>query len=164
LGSGQLNATANVPGTFSYSPAAGTVLPIGNGQTLSVTFTPTDSVDYSQATKSVLINVDPVGITPVDLIATSVLTRGPGGSILVTVTVANAGGTAASKVALTGATLDGTSSSGLPVALGSIPAGSKATTVLTFPNVGATGSRSVLAISGTYTGGIFSGSLRVTLP
>jgi hypothetical protein len=36
----QLNATASVPGTFVYTPAAGTVLPVGNGQTLSVAFTP----------------------------------------------------------------------------------------------------------------------------
>jgi hypothetical protein len=39
LGSTQLNATANVPGTFSYSPAAGTLLKAGM-QTLSVVFTP----------------------------------------------------------------------------------------------------------------------------
>jgi len=36
----QLNATANVAGTFSYNPAAGTVLTAGASQTLSVTFTP----------------------------------------------------------------------------------------------------------------------------
>ena len=41
LGATQLNATANVPGTFVYSPAAGTVLPVGT-HTLRVTFTPTD--------------------------------------------------------------------------------------------------------------------------
>src|SRR5213079_2769416 len=38
----QLNATANVPGSFVYSPVAGTVLNAG-AQTLSVTFTPTDT-------------------------------------------------------------------------------------------------------------------------
>ena len=32
LGATQLNATANVPGTFTYTPAAGTVLPQGAGQ------------------------------------------------------------------------------------------------------------------------------------
>ena len=40
LCSTQLDATANVAGTFAYSPAAGTVLKAGT-QTLSVTFTPT---------------------------------------------------------------------------------------------------------------------------
>ena len=38
----QLDATASVAGTFTYSPAAGTVLKAGN-DTLSVTFTPTDT-------------------------------------------------------------------------------------------------------------------------
>lgn len=54
----QLNATANVPGTFSYSPAAGAVLPVGNN-TLNVTFTPADSTDYSPATDSMVLVVNP---------------------------------------------------------------------------------------------------------
>ena len=53
----QLNAAADVPGTFVYSPVAGTVLPAGT-QTLSVTFTPTDSTDYAMATASVLLVVN----------------------------------------------------------------------------------------------------------
>src|SRR6185436_1024643 len=57
LGSTQLNATANVPGTFVYSPPAGTVLPVGSAQTLAVTFTPDDTASYSTATRSVPINV-----------------------------------------------------------------------------------------------------------
>jgi hypothetical protein len=60
LSSAQLNATASVPGTFAYSPAAGTV-PAGT-QTLSVTFTPTDTVDYSGAQASVPLQVS--SITP----------------------------------------------------------------------------------------------------
>ena len=42
----QLNATANVPGTFAYTPAAGVVLNAGTGQTLHVDFTPTDAANY----------------------------------------------------------------------------------------------------------------------
>jgi hypothetical protein len=49
LGAAQLNATANVPGTFSYSPASGTVLPAG-AQQLKVTFTPSNATDYTSAT------------------------------------------------------------------------------------------------------------------
>lgn len=56
LSSAQLNATANVPGEFLYSPAAGTVLPVGS-HTLSVTFTPTDSANYEGATASVTLVV-----------------------------------------------------------------------------------------------------------
>ncbi len=53
----QLNATASVPGTFSYAPPAGTVLGAGAGQVLTVTFTPTDLVNYKPATSTVLITV-----------------------------------------------------------------------------------------------------------
>ncbi|MEZ5324142.1 MAG: MBG domain-containing protein [Verrucomicrobiales bacterium] len=53
----QLNATANIEGTFDYSPASGTVLDAG-GHTLTVTFTPANTVDYSITTKSVSLTVD----------------------------------------------------------------------------------------------------------
>jgi hypothetical protein len=47
LSSTQLDAVANVPGNFVYSPVAGTVLRAGTQQ-LSATFTPTDTTDYKQ--------------------------------------------------------------------------------------------------------------------
>jgi hypothetical protein len=56
LSSAQLNATANVPGAFTYSPAAVTVLGPGR-QTLSVTFAPTDTQDYTNASASVPLMV-----------------------------------------------------------------------------------------------------------
>jgi sugar lactone lactonase YvrE len=64
LSAAQLNATASVPGTFVYSPALGSVLGAGS-QTLSVTFTPTDSVDYSATTQttSLTVNKDAASIT-----------------------------------------------------------------------------------------------------
>ena len=61
LSATQLNATASVPGTFAYTPAAGTVLAAGM-QTLSVTFTPTDTVDYSPAESMVTLTVNPAPI------------------------------------------------------------------------------------------------------
>src|SRR5262249_4332671 len=54
----QLNATANVPGTFTYTPAAGTVLAPGQHQSLGVVFTPTDLVDYNVTGTTVFINVN----------------------------------------------------------------------------------------------------------
>ena len=57
LTSAQLDATANVPGTLVYTPALGTVLNAGANQTLSVTFTPTDTTDYASVTYSVPITV-----------------------------------------------------------------------------------------------------------
>ena len=52
----QLNATADVPGTFEYTPAAGTKLTAGT-QTLTANFTPTDTANYNTAKKSVKITV-----------------------------------------------------------------------------------------------------------
>ncbi len=57
LSTTQLNATASVPGTFAYTPPAGSILNAGNGQALSVLFTPADPLTYSTATASVVINV-----------------------------------------------------------------------------------------------------------
>ncbi|HXI30968.1 MAG TPA: hypothetical protein VNG89_21175, partial [Vicinamibacterales bacterium] len=57
LSATQLNATANVPGTFEYDPPVGTVLPVGAVQTLSVTFTPTDTATYTSTTRSVPLTV-----------------------------------------------------------------------------------------------------------
>jgi uncharacterized repeat protein (TIGR01451 family) len=52
----QLNATANTPGTFTYTPAAGTVL--GKGpHNLHVDFAPTDTTNFDPTSKDVQINV-----------------------------------------------------------------------------------------------------------
>jgi hypothetical protein len=64
LGASQLAATATfagaaVTGSFNYSPPAGTILPVGNGQTLGVSFTPSDAVDFRAVTAAVPINVVP---------------------------------------------------------------------------------------------------------
>ena len=63
LSSARLDATANVAGTFTYTPAAGTVLPVGTGQTLSLVFTPNDTTDYASVTASTTIKVTP-DLTP----------------------------------------------------------------------------------------------------
>jgi hypothetical protein len=63
LGPNYLNATATVPGTFSYSPAAGTVLNAGQGQVLSVTFVPDDINQYAIATGSVSLDILPQPLT-----------------------------------------------------------------------------------------------------
>ena len=56
LSGAQLNATASVAGAFVYSPAAGTTPAVGT-QTLGVTFTPTDTANYVNATGSVSLVV-----------------------------------------------------------------------------------------------------------
>ena len=57
LSTAQLDATASVPGSFTYTPASGTVLNAGSGQTLSVSFTPTDATNYSTAAGTATIDV-----------------------------------------------------------------------------------------------------------
>jgi hypothetical protein len=56
LSSAQIDATASMPGTFTYSPPAGTILTAGV-HTLTVTFTPADSIDYTTATATTTITV-----------------------------------------------------------------------------------------------------------
>ena len=64
LGAAQLNASSSVAGNFSYTPAAGTVLPAGNN-TLSLVFTPTDNWNYSTVSANVTLNVNnPPSVSP----------------------------------------------------------------------------------------------------
>ena len=58
LTSAQLDASASVPGVFTYSPALGVVPPAGS-QTLSASFAPTDSVDYANASITTSLTVPP---------------------------------------------------------------------------------------------------------
>jgi hypothetical protein len=57
LSATQLNATADVDGTFVYTPAIGTKLVAGSNQALKGDFTPTDATDYNSTSKTVYINV-----------------------------------------------------------------------------------------------------------
>jgi YVTN family beta-propeller protein len=58
----QLDAAASVPGTFSYSPPAGTV-PQAGTQTLTAAFTPADPAGYTGGTVSVKLTVRPAPLT-----------------------------------------------------------------------------------------------------
>jgi hypothetical protein len=55
----QLDASSALPGSFSYSPTAGTVLAVGQ-HTLTATFTPSDMTDYTTGTATVTLTVNPV--------------------------------------------------------------------------------------------------------
>jgi len=61
----QLNATSGgVAGNYVYTPASGTVLNAGSGQTLSVQFTPSDTTDYNTPTATTAtINVSQATLT-----------------------------------------------------------------------------------------------------
>jgi hypothetical protein len=72
LSATQLNASASVPRALVYTPAAG-IIPAAGTDTLSVTFTPTNTTNYSTVTKTVSLIVtqaapvitwnNPAGIT-----------------------------------------------------------------------------------------------------
>jgi len=57
LSATQLNATANVTGTFSYSPDFGAFMSVGNNQELNVEFLPEDDANYNDIIATVYINV-----------------------------------------------------------------------------------------------------------
>ena len=77
LGLTQLNATADVPGKFTYTPASGTILPIGN-QTLSATFVPDDQNDYTiqQISVGLIVKLLPPIIVPLGTVAPALVTAG----------------------------------------------------------------------------------------
>lgn len=176
LSATQLDATASVPGTFTYTPPAGTVLGPGTGQTLSVNFQPTDATDYKDATASVTINV----LTPASCItgkyigplvigkgqtvcvqAGAVITSGviiqPGGALYMT------GGTVKGSVSATGAaaiTMCGGSVSGSATITGStgpLAIGTCGTNTIA-------GSVSITGNTGglTYQNNVVSGSLTIS--
>ena len=95
LSSTQLDATASVPGTFAYSPAAGTVLPYGS-QKLSVTFTPSDTADYTSVTDSVNIAVNKT--TPTATLTSSATAADVSEAITLTATVSSPAGTPTGSV------------------------------------------------------------------
>jgi len=61
LGAGQLNAVAAVPGIYTYTPAAGTVLPVGV-QALRLVFTPLDTGNYLRTTNNQPLVVLPLAL------------------------------------------------------------------------------------------------------
>jgi ELWxxDGT repeat protein len=63
LGPAQLNATAGISGSLSYSPAPGSLLPAGSGQIISVTFRPADTANYDVVTASVQLEVRPAPLS-----------------------------------------------------------------------------------------------------
>jgi hypothetical protein len=166
LSSVQLNATASVPGSFAYSPVGGTVLSVGNAQSLSAVFTPSDPANYQTASASTTINVNPAPppASGVNLLVTKILSR-TSGNIIIQLTVANTGGTTAAGVSLTSVKVGTTVATPLPQSLGSIAGGEWAVVTVAVPgSVGASGAASTLSVSGNYSGGSFNASARITLP
>ncbi|MEI9917763.1 MAG: MBG domain-containing protein [Bacteroidota bacterium] len=74
LSATQLNATFSVPGIATYIPGAGTILPTGDNQVISVNFTPTNTANYNSITGATafitVIKANPVvtWATPADIV------------------------------------------------------------------------------------------------
>ena len=88
LSATQLDATSALPGTFTYAPVAGTVLPIGPN-TLTATFTPTDTVHYTTATAKVTVTVIPA--TPVVALTASSNSTFSSNTVTFTAVISSAG-------------------------------------------------------------------------
>jgi hypothetical protein len=159
LSATQLNASANIPGTFVYTPPAGTVLPQGLGQKLSATLTPKDSANYTAGSASVTIDVGAPNFA-----MTSTLARDASGNVSATVTLTNTGGVTATGVAITAAFLNRLRDS---VATAPVTLASGASATFTLPFIGYAGVRgasAALVVDGKYDGGVFALGKQVTLP
>ena len=99
----------------------------------------------------------------VRLVVTSTLTRTSSSNVQASYTVTNTGTLPADNVMLTTANLGSTVGTPLPQSLGSIAPGSSASSVVNFNN-STPGAASTLSLGGTYTGGTFSSTRRVTIP
>jgi probable HAF family extracellular repeat protein len=184
----ELNATANIPGTFVYTPPAGTVMQTGL-QPLGVTFNPTDSTDFGAVTTSVVVNVIalPQSGQP-QILLTRTLSRDASNNVVVTVTALNvgaqpSGATGYPLVALGDARFLGSPASTYPLStsnsgqFGNLAPGASGQVTIVFPGAPlASGSIVPLAMAGTWQlelgtcpicaadGGSFGASWRTIVP
>ncbi|HEY3706167.1 MAG TPA: FG-GAP-like repeat-containing protein [Terracidiphilus sp.] len=132
LGATQLNASTTVAGSFAYTPAAGTILDPGQ-QTLSVTFTPTDTAAYQSATATVYLTVSKA--TPLlGALQSNLNPALAGDAVTLLVTVTSSAGSPSGTVAF----MEGTSQLGS----GTVSAGTASYTTSKL----ATGSHSIIAV------------------
>ena len=103
--------------------------------------------------------------TTVQVLPVSV-SKDSSGNYVVTVNLKNTGYLTASSLTIKKASLNGIApTTTLPITLGNLAAGSSTSVNLTFPaSSGASGSTVALKVSGSFTKGTFSGSVKVTLP
>jgi hypothetical protein len=131
LSNSQLNATASVPGTFAYTPALGAVLSPGV-QTLSVTFTPTDTTDYADAMQTVSLAVQDFGLPATA--PTVTITRGQSGTA--SISVSSAYGGFAGTVSFTCSVPSTMSEASCSASSVQVPASSAANSTLTVTTAG----------------------------
>lgn len=132
------------------------------GQAAGETFSTLASAPKGSNFKGV--SFAPVAAITNPLNITTSLTKTAAGYQL-NISVRNSGTTTTENVVLTSATLGSVSGSSLPINLGPLAAGQSATTTVAVPaSAGPDKTAAVARIAGTYSGGTFGSSLRVTLP
>jgi predicted extracellular nuclease len=150
---------------FSFT-AAGTC-----GDTITATLQLQDgAINLGTVTYSFRLGVDTgngfVCTSPcggVRLVVTSRVTRSNESTVQATITVQNIGSETANNVIVTTAKLGSTPGAPLPQSLGNLAPGATGNAVVNFAN-STPGATSVLTVGGTYTGGTFTSSKRLTIP
>jgi hypothetical protein len=176
LSATQLNASSTIPGTFVYSPAAGAILAVGS-ETLSVTFTPTDTADYTTVTQTVTLTVNAgtptlsinaasvgFGNVAVNTSATQTVTLTSTGTASVTVSSASVTGTGFS---LAGSTFSATLTPGQTANLGvqfDPSTTGAATGQLTIVSNSSTNSTALIPLTGTGTATAYAVDLSWNAP
>lgn len=132
---------------------------IANPGKASVTVVGSDGTASGVKTVTILV-------TTLKLASATLSKNSTTGAYTANINLKNTGYLAAPHVTITKATLGlANTNSALPLSMGSISAGTSGSASLIFPNsAGASGTVVSLKVSGTFTGGKFSGSLKVTLP
>jgi len=150
--------TVSGPGSVS-----GSILTITGPGTVSVTASQAGNVNYNAATSVTQVIVVSAGTQ--QLVTTAVLSKTASGYQAV-VTVVNNGTGNAQNVQLTAALLGAASGTPIPAAFGEVAhGGGSASVTITFPSsAGTSGAGVVEKLTGTYTGGTFTGSFRAMLP
>jgi len=100
--------------------------------------------------------------TPNVTVSGRTITRNPDSSLTVAITLKNSGTGVATGVQLTSVNLRGTNAPGIPLSVPEITVGGTQTITVNFPNLAAGNTN--LIVAGTYTGGSFNTTTRVTIP
>ncbi len=147
---------------FTYNGS--TIAPTAAGSYAVVAIV--NDVNYQGSQTATLVIAAPtVGGTGTPLLTTTTIVTKVATGYQVVVTEKNTGTGAANNVVLTSALLGAASGLPLPASFGNIASGASASATLTFPvSAGVSGAMVLEKLTGTYTGGTFGSSFRVTLP
>jgi hypothetical protein len=104
------------------------------------------------------------GWPPQIIIQTGTFSRDSSGNVLIDVTLSNTGHVDAKATLITVAKIGSTNSVSAPMAPVDIGFFGEFTTLAFPPSVGASGTHTLLTIGGTYIGGSFKFTFRITLP